>query len=247
VSHGAAEAPAQTPRHLHPFVLPHTDVPRVRREHYDVYAPPGDQRRPAVVFLHGLYSAQLRPTARDWPAYIGYGSTAASHGATGIVLDVPLHDPSDYPAVARTVAAAIDDARREPSVDADRLALWAFSGGALLSGDWLREPPEWLRCLAWSYPVLAPLPDWQVDAAYRPIEALTRPAPPIVLTRVGKDIPEVAATVSRFLSRADDLGVAVELIDAPDGQHAFDSLDHTDESRDAVRTAFAGVLRRLER
>jgi acetyl esterase/lipase len=247
VSHGASAAQAETPRHLHPFVLEHDDVPRIRREWYDVYAPPGEQTRPAIVFLHGLYSAQLRPTARDWPAYVGYGATATTHGATGVVLDVPLHDPSDYPGIARTVAAAIEDARCEPAVDADRLAVWSFSGGALLSADWLRDPPDWLRCLALSYPVLAPMPSWQVDPAYRPAEALTAQAPSIVLTRAGQDIPEVAATVPPFLSRAAELGVAVESIDVPEGQHGFDSLDHTDASRDAVRTAFAGVLRHLER
>ena len=52
--------------------------------------------------------------------------------------------------------------------------------------------------------------------------------------------------IRAFMARAGELGVAVELIDVPDGQHGFDSLDHTDASRDAVRTAFAGVVRHLE-
>lgn len=245
MSNVAPDASAELPRHLHPFVLAHPDVPRIRRERYDVYAPPGDRERPAIVFMHGLYPAELQPTARDWPTYIGYGATATTRGATGIVLDVPLHDPGDYPAIARTVAAAIEDARREPTVDADRVAVWAFSGGGLLSGYWLREPPSWLRCLALSYPVLAPLPGWQVDAAYQPIDALESPAPPIVLSRAGQDVPEVAATVPPFLGRAGELGVHVELIDVPEGQHGFDSLDHTDASRDAVHAGFDAVLRHL--
>jgi len=72
------------------------------------------------------------------------------------------------------VAEAIDFVRADPRVDADRLALWFFSGGALLMADWLRQPAQWLRCVAATYPVMAPLPGWRVDERFRPADALAR-------------------------------------------------------------------------
>ena len=41
-----------------------------------------------------------------------------------------------------------------------------------------------------SYPLLAPLPGWEVDPRFRPVEAVTSAGDlPIVLTRVGRERP----------------------------------------------------------
>jgi hypothetical protein len=69
--------------------------------------------------------------------------------------------------------------------------------GAYPPADWLRAPPPWLRCTAASYPILAPLPGWDVDPRFRPAEVVSGAgASPIVLTRVGHEDPHVAATPS---------------------------------------------------
>jgi dienelactone hydrolase len=65
---------------------------------------------------------------------------------------------------------------------------------------------------------------------------------PIVLTRVGRERPELAALVDAFIEAAQACGARLEIVDVPNGQHAFDILDHTDESRAAVMTAFEKVL-----
>jgi acetyl esterase/lipase len=109
--------------------------------------------------------------------------------------------------------------------------------------DWLREPPAWLRCVAASYPLLAPLPGWQVDPRFRPAETVAFAGDlPIVLTRAGRERPQIAATVEEFTEAAGRSRVRLEIIDVPGGQHAFDILDHTDESREAVRRALNAVL-----
>ena len=69
-------------------------------------------------------------------------------------------------------------ARADPRVDADRVAIWFFSGGGLLLADWLRRPPGWLRGVAASYPPLAPLPGWEVDTRFRPVETAADRIPP---------------------------------------------------------------------
>jgi acetyl esterase/lipase len=63
---------------------------------------------------------------------------------------------------------------------------------------------------------------------------VVQPGRPLVLTRVGKELAERQATVDRFLATAEANGTAVQVIEVPDGQHDFDALDHTEESRQAV-------------
>jgi acetyl esterase/lipase len=227
---------------LQPFVLEVSDVDRTRRGSVDVYGGGAGERRPAVVFVPGgPLPPELRPTPRDWPVYVGYGSLAAGTGLVGVTVDHRLHSPADYPTAAADVAAAVEQVRALPEVDAERVALWFFSGGGLLSADWLAEPPAWLRCVALTYPLLAPMPGWDVDPRFRPAAASAEL--PVLLTRVGLERPEVAATVAEFVVAADQ----VEIIDVPDGQHGFDMLDHTEDSRDAVRAAMSWVAAALRR
>jgi acetyl esterase/lipase len=237
------------PDHLRPFVLPVETVTPDRRGSVDVYLPSAAEPRPAVVFVHGgLVPAQLRPTPRDWPVYRGYGSLAAARGVVGVTVDHRLHQPTAYPEAAADIVEAVRGARELPQVDADRVAVWFFSGGGLLLADWLRTPPAWLRCVAATYPLLAPLPGWHVDPAFRPVQAITETAagtgtPPIVLTRAGLESPEVAEVVEEFVAAAGN--IRLEVIDVPNGRHGFDMLDHTEESRKAVELAFDLVLAHL--
>ncbi|MEV7399709.1 alpha/beta hydrolase [Streptomyces sp. NPDC091267] len=241
---GAAEPPA----HLRPFLLDVPEVPRERTGKVDLYLPDAEGPRPAVVFVHGgPVPAAARPTPRDWPTLTGYARYAAGQGAVGVTLDHGLHDLADYGRAAADVAAAVELVRADPRVDADRVALWFFSGGGLIAADWLRQPPAWLRCLAATYPILAPLPNWgPFDSRFRPADAVAGAGPlPVVVTRVGREAAEIAVTVEEFLTASRSCGAAVEVVDAPNARHAFESLDPTAESREAVRRAMRSVLGHL--
>jgi dienelactone hydrolase len=229
------------------FVLPIDVRAPERHGDVDLYPPEGAEPRPAVVLVHGgPLPAGLTPAPRDWPQYRGYASALAGAGVVAVMLNHRLHQPADYPLAADDVRAAVDLARADPRVDADRVALWFFSGGGLLCADWLRDPPGWLRCVALTYPVLAPLPGWVVDERFRPADAVSGAGTvPIVLTRVGRERPEIAPTVEPFVAAAGDCGARLDIIDVPNGQHAFDMLDHTDESRKAVERAIDSVLATL--
>ncbi|MEU7407649.1 alpha/beta hydrolase, partial [Streptomyces sp. NPDC044948] len=234
-----------TPPHLRPFPLQVPEVPRERHGNVDLHLPDAEEPRPAVVFVHGgPVPADARPTPRDWPVLTGYARYAADKGAVGAVLDHRLHDLADYGRAADDVAAAVELVRSDPRVDADRIALWFFSGGGLIAADWLDTPPAWLRCLAATYPVLAPLPNWGLqDSRFHPVRAVAGAgSPPVVLTRVGREMPEIAATVEEFLAAAEKHGADVEVIDVPHGHHSFETVDPTDESREAVRHAMRSVL-----
>lgn len=160
-----------------------------------------------------------------------------------MTLDHRLHDVSAYPLAAADVAAAIQTVRADPRVDAGRVALWAFSGGGPLLADWLRTPPGWLRCVAASYPLLVPPPGSGAGPRFRPAEAVAAAGDlPVVLTRVGRERPEIAATVDVFVDAAARCGARLEIIDVPDGQHAFDMLDDTAQARQAITRALDTVL-----
>ena len=77
-----------------------------------------------------------------------------------VTVDHRLYDTAAYPIAAADVRAAVKDTRALEGVDAQRVALWFFSGGGLLATEWLADPPPWLRCVALTYPVLAPPPGW---------------------------------------------------------------------------------------
>ncbi|KQX54492.1 MULTISPECIES: alpha/beta fold hydrolase [unclassified Streptomyces] len=244
----APEEVHERPAHDLPFLL---DVPEgrgERRGRYDLHLPDADGPRPAVVFVHGgPVAPDQRPTPRDTPFFLGYGRYAASLGVVGVTLDHRLHGLADYPLAAEDLAEAVALVRADPRVDGDRIALWFFSTGGLLAADWLAAPPPWLRCLAATYPALAPLPGWRtVDSRFRPVDALgTAAAPPVVLTRAGLEHPAFTATVEEFLTAAVKNGTDVEIVDVPNGHHGFEAVDRTEESRAAVERAMRAVLDRL--
>ncbi|MDI3407771.1 alpha/beta hydrolase family protein [Streptomyces cavernicola] len=240
-------APSGPPQHLRPFLLDVPERPRERVGRVDLYAPDDATPRtprPAVLLVHGgPVPADARPTPRDWPGYRGYADHLAGQGVFAATVDHRMHDVADCPRAADDVAAAVELVRADPRVDADRVALWFFSGGGLLSADWLATPPPWLRCVAATYPILAPLPSWGLgDSRFRPDEAVRKAGElPFVLTRVGLELPEIAATVETFLTAARACSARVEVVDLPDGHHGFETIDHTEQARTAVRDAAARV------
>lgn len=193
-------------------------------EEFDVYLPvDAGGPLPVVIFVPGPVPARFPVRPRHWPVYHGYGHLASGHGVVGVVVDQPYHDVSQAQSAADGLARIIELVRGLDEVDAGRVAVWVFSGGAMLVGRWLADSPGWLRCLALTYPVLA--------------AEVVGPGRPLILTRVGRELPERQAMVERFLALATKSGVTVEIVDVPDGQHGFDVLDHTEQSRTAVLEA----------
>lgn len=220
------------------------DVPAAgtvsRHAGFDVHRPDGGEQLPAAIVVPGPSPAQYPFRPRDWPTYRGYGQLLAGRGVVGVLVDQPFHGFADWPASADDLAAIVESVRALDGVDASRIAVWAFSGAAMLVGRWLAESPDWLRCLALTYPMWLPADeDTPAD--------LVVPGRPLLLTKVGRELPERQALVDRFLARASTTGTDVRVIDVPDGQHGFDALDHTEQSRQAVLDATDLVVEHLLR
>ena len=250
---------SEIPRFLRPFVADHPDLPPpvAVAGNLDLYLPDGPGPHPVVLLVHGgpiPDDLDVRP--RGWPVKHGYAALLRAAGVAAAVVDHRLHvvdGTVTAVTAAADVAAASDALRAHPDVDGDRVVYWAFSGGGLLSADWLRARPGWLRAVFLSYPLLAspaphlpPADRLAIDPRFAPIDAVAAAgaaAPPIVLTRCGRERPLLAGFVEQFVAAA--VAAPLEIIDVPDGQHAFDVLDDTDQSRAVLHTAVARAAKLL--
>jgi dienelactone hydrolase len=231
------------------------DVRVERQDDFDIYRPADREGSlPAVIFVHGPAPAGRRP--RESPFFAGYGRLLAGRGLAAVVPDVRYQGLDNWPpntmwpphvhweGTAKGLAAVVDRIREQPGIDSGRTAIWAFSGGGMLTGSWLAESPAWLQCLALTYPVLA---DQTPDSTTPAPSDLVRPGRPIALTRVGRERPEIQATVDRFLAHAEQVGASVEVIDVLEAGHGFDATVPELQSCQPVLSAADFVTRHLTR
>jgi acetyl esterase/lipase len=194
----------------------------------DLYLPAGrapGARLPAVLLVHGEAPSQVLRGVRSWGQYTGWGRLLAGQGLAGVAVEHRAVAEAGFETVAAEVGAAlaaVRDRADDLEVDPDRLAVTAFSAGVPLAAAALAGPAAGLRCAALCY---GPLDRLDPDAAL----------PPLLVVRAGQDRPALNRTIDEFVTAAEARGLPVELVDHPDGHHAFDVLDDTDASRDAIR------------
>ncbi|MEV6410428.1 nuclear transport factor 2 family protein [Kribbella sp. NPDC051718] len=234
------------PPYLQPFVLDVAQGAEHRVDRVgelDFHRPAGTARTGAILLIHGGPGpADLEVSPRDWPVYQGYAAAIALRGQVAVVVDHSLIRGLDQlTTAADDVEAAVGVLRADPQVDPDRVVLWFFSGAGLLAGEWLDSRPDWLRAVALTYPLLATPPG--VDELVSAAEVIGKHSDlPVLLTRVGREREELARPVAEFVSAG---GAALDIIDVPKGQHGFDMLDHSEESRAAVTKALDWAIAHL--
>ncbi|WP_132284889.1 nuclear transport factor 2 family protein [Kribbella sp. VKM Ac-2568] len=234
------------PGYLQPFVLTVEGAADLRIERVgdlDFYRPASTARTGAILLVHGGPGpADLEVQPRDWPVYQGYAKAIAQRGLVAVTVDHSLIRGYDQlTAAADDVEAAVGILRADPQVDQGKVGLWFFSGSGLLAGEWLDSRPDWLRWIALTYPCVATPPG--VDELVSAAEVIGKHKDlPVLLTRVGREREALAGPVAEFVSAG---GAALDIIDVPKGQHGFDMLDHTEESRAAVTKALDWAIAHL--
>jgi acetyl esterase/lipase len=217
--------------------------------HMDVCAPPGAARPlPAVVLIHGGPVPMLG--AKNMGVFVSYGELLAASGFVAVTFDHRFLAPGRLADAAQDVADLVAHVRTNATslgVDADRIALWAFSGGGPFLAAPLRERPPWLRAVVAYYAALdlqqpPPGADNGIDSerrrtfsAIRGLGEDARTAPPILVARAGLDNPWLNGGIDRFVQAAVAGGASLDLMNHPDGRHGFDVLDDDARSKRIIR------------
>jgi acetyl esterase/lipase len=227
----------------------------------DVYGPAerAPERAPALFFVHGgpIPRQMLAPT--EWGVFISYGELAAASGFVGVAFNHRLYAPTDYPTSQADMQAAIDYLRihaDDLGIDADRIGLWAFSGGGPLLAWCLRDRPTCVRCLLAFYAILDVRhllpPDADAERvarahAFSPAAHLGAAAAtlPIFVARAGRDSTIINTSIDEFVREALAANTSLDFANHASGQHGFDILDDDERSREIIARAMAFAKARL--
>jgi acetyl esterase/lipase len=217
---------------------------------FDLYVPaaqaPSGGWPIAVLFHGGPIGSDVRP--KDWPLYQSYGRVLAASGVAAAIPNYRLSSPIAWQPATEDAVHLLKYLRTNSSdlkINADAMALWAFSGGGPQVGIAIRSQLPYVRCLVSFYAFLDTLPP---AAEYSPLGMLREEPewlPPMFIGRAGKDIPELNLGVDAFVEEARKAGHTVQVADYADGVHAFDVEQDTDESRKIIREAVAFVKDQL--
>ncbi len=219
----------------------------------NVYTPGGispDARLPGVVFIHGgPLPADMQPLPKDWSVYISYGELAAASGCVGITFNHRFYESQPVEQSLQDVTAAIDYVRKEANslqLDAGRLCLWAFSGGGPHLYLALHERPSYVRCIVAYYAfLLDPRREKEIsptasDQEVRELSLaryLRKDATadlPILIARAGLDYPLLNRVTDAFVQEALVANSTLDLLNHPQGRHAFDILDDNARTREIL-------------
>jgi acetyl esterase/lipase len=204
----------------------------------DVYRPAGrapGSRLPAVLLVHGEAPPEVLRGVRGWGQYGGWGRLLAGEGLAAVAFEHRAVAEAGFEGVVAELGAAVAavrDRAGELGLDPDRLALAGFSAGVPLTVAALAGPAAGVRCAALCYGPPGDVAPWPG-------------LPPLLVVRAGQDAPERNASIDSFVAAARAAGLPLELVEHPDGHHAFDVLDDTDASRDAIVRVVAFLRERL--
>jgi len=226
----------------------------------DLYLPPTSQSNaplPAILFVLGDADPNALRHAKDWSFMQSYGRIAAASGLAGITFN---HRSSENSVKLPEVRSDIDELIRYVrsnattlNVNADKLCLWFFSGSGVHLESGFGTNASFVRCIVGYYPLLAlsrrlVLPDEFRDR-FTATEQLKRHAsriPPLLLVKAGRDSVSLNQSLDEFRAQATSRGVALEFLEHPKGEHAFDIRNDDETSREIVRRTLSFVEQHLK-
>lgn len=216
----------------------------------NIYAPPASARAPgtllpAVVFV-----------GRQQAMYDCWGRLVAASGLMAVTFDFtpignfarlrePEQDMLDLLAYLRGQSELL-------GIDVNRLGIWACSSQPPIGWHMaLRGAPAFVRCLVCYYGALNlehlltetdPPEVWALLREYSPVKYLglhPEMLPPMLIVRAGRDHPRLNQSIDTFVAEALRQNAPIEVINYPEGRHAFDALDDTARTRQIIQRTLA--------
>jgi acetyl esterase/lipase len=223
----------------------------------DVYSPPNlakNERRPAVIFIHGGAGAEYTP--KDWGIYTSWGRLIGASDLIGVTFTHRLSaTKTSLEDAASDLAAAITYVRTNAdslNIDKDRICLAAYSAGGVLLAPAMRDKPEYVRCLVNFYAFMDVQQSGNLFTAIESKENLQKFSPinylandadkiaPLFIARAGRDqVPTMNDSIDRFTREAVSKNLSLSLINHPTGVHGFDNQNDDDRSREIIHDAIA--------
>ena len=232
----------ELPPYLRPFIVPHEFIEPVRSGDLDLYLPdpPASTPAPAVLLVHGgpvPADRQVRPP--QWPAYRAYGALLARAGLVCGMFEHGYVDDETLGTAQENIRRAAADMRADPRVAQDRFGMWFFSAGGLFMGSVLEEPSRWgVAAVAGTYAATA---DPDVEDANLPDATVTAELSdiPLLLVMPEHDFEWIVTANTELLARCATKQRSVDVFEVSGTHHGFDTTDHTDAARDAIRRSIA--------
>ncbi|HEX8846724.1 MAG TPA: alpha/beta hydrolase [Pyrinomonadaceae bacterium] len=224
----------------------------------DLYSPPDlgkDERRPAIIFVPGDAPWEILKDIKDWGVYLSYGQLAAAHGFVGVTFN---HRSSDKRTKVRDAAADVDDLVNyvrehagDFNIERDKICVWVFSAGGVYLRSVLKDKPGYVRCIVTYYSLLGfskgEAPD-DIAVEFTVANYLKqnpKALAPMLVVKGGKDFPDINGAADEFVREAMAQNINLEFINYPEGQHAFDVEDDTEQTRRIIRRTLEFIKEHL--
>jgi len=212
----------------------------------DFYLPPDLESKvsfPGVIFVHGGPVAPDRDV-KESGQYQSWGTLAAASGLVGITFNHRYHSLEMLPQSAKDIEEAFAFIRqnaKEYHINPDRLTVWVCSGGGPQISFLLRDKVDFVKCLIAYYAILdlseitffTEALGSSTAKKFSPINYLQEGVIPfpIFLVRAGLDRIEINRSIDKFVNVALQMNIDIEFVNYKAGQHGFDIVDDTEQSR----------------
>jgi hypothetical protein len=216
----------------------------------DVYLPPDSKAEiptPAVLFVTGFSDigaeAFLGCKFKEMESYISWSRLIAMSGMTAITYSTGRDPAIDLPDVIHFIRENASNL----GIDAHRIGIWSCSGNVPNALSALQTSNDFIKCTALCYGYMLDL-DGSHDVAdasqkigfVNPCAGKSiddfRKDVPLFLLRAGRDeTPSLNHALDRFVASALSRHFPLTLVNYPEGVHAFDLIDDSRASREAIR------------
>lgn len=259
----AIAAVAQGPRDMMKipvlYSVPGMDAVRIERDivfrtagdiplKADIYLPAAQGTYPVVLLVSG-------GSVNDWRTaafYTSFARALAAEGLAAVNFDKRLaRDRNAVPIASGdtlVLAEYLKTNAAKYGLDTSHLCTWHFSAGGTIAGTMLGEKSP-ATCVVLTYTILS-LGEADQDPQLAHYSALVRARergekfPPTLVVRAGRDQKMINDSIDAFVATALVKNAPLTLINYPGGDHGFEILNDTDETRRVIAQSIAWVKSR---
>lgn len=219
---------------------------------FDVYTPQNissDSRLPVAILVHGEAPVH---NMKDAGQYDSIGHLVAASGLIAVAFNhrvlvngaaiTEVND--DIYDLIKFLSSNANDFK----IDKEKLAIWSVSYGVpfgLYAG--IYNAPSFIKCLVAYYGFgdfkhfkekLDPSISNDVVEKFSPTTLISKESnkiPPLFIARAGLDSPELNASLDRFILRALENNLTIDVFNHASGYHAFDLFNDDDRSKEIIQ------------